>query len=140
MADLNPLIRFRKHIVDEKQKVLSQLYRDAERIEQSKQIVLNQMEHEKDMAAEMATTEASMHLGRYLDGARKKIRALEISLKKMQARIEAAQEDVRAAFTEMKKIKIAQDRREEREAAAQDKKESNELDEIGIDRFRRKDD
>ena len=140
MADLNPLSRYRKHIVDEKQKFLSQLYRDAERVEQSKKIVLEQMEREKDPAAEMGTTDANIHLLRYLDGAKKKVKALDLTLQKMQTRIEAAQEDVRAAFTEMKKIQITQERREAAEAAEQDKKESRELDEIGIDRFRRKDD
>ncbi len=139
MADLHPLIRFRKHVVDEKQKFLSQLYRDAERVEQTKQLMLEQMEREKDLAAEMGTTEASLLLVRYLDGARRKIRALDMTLKKMQARIDAAQEDVRAAFAEMKKIQITQDRREEREAAEDNKKESRALDDMGIEGFRRKD-
>lgn len=139
MADLKPLIRFRKHLVDEKQKMLSQLYRDAEKIEQSKQTILDQMEKESTLANEMGSTEAHQYLGRYLEGARKKIKALEISLKKMEVRIAAAQEDIRNAFAEMKKVQIIQTRREDEEERAEEKKESDTLDEMGIERFNKKD-
>ena len=135
MADLKPLIRFRKHLVDEKQKMLSQLYRDAEKIEQSKQAIVDQMDKESTLAAEMGSTEAHAYLGRYLEGARKKIKALELSLKKMEVRIAAAQEDIRGAFAEMKKVEIIQTRREDDEEKAEQKKENNTLDEMGIERF-----
>ncbi len=139
MADLKPLIRFRKHLVDEKQKMLSQLYRDAEKIEQSKQAILDQMEKESTLANEMGSTEAHQYLGRYLEGARKKIKALDASLKKMEVRIAAAQEDIRNAFAEMKKVEIIQTRREDEEERVEDKKESDTLDEMGIERFNKKD-
>jgi flagellar export protein FliJ len=135
MADLKPLIRFRKHLVDEKQKMLSQLYRDAEKIEQSKQAIIDQMDKESALAAEMGSTEAHQFLGRYLEGARKKIKALDASLKKMEVRIAAAQEDIRNAFAEMKKVEIIQTRREDEEERVEDKKESDALDDMGIERF-----
>ena len=137
MADLNSLIKYRKHLIDEKQKVLSQLYRDAEKIEQSKQLILAQMEREKSLADEMGMTEAHAQLGRYLEGARKKVRALDLSLKKMETRIDSAREDVQSAFAEMKKVQITQDRRLDREAAVAQGKEDRDLDEMGLDRFRR---
>ena len=40
MADLKPLIRFRKHTVDEKQRALAALYREQENVEKQKQVVL----------------------------------------------------------------------------------------------------
>lgn len=139
MADLNSLIKYRKHLIDEKQKAVSQLYRDAERIEQTKQVVLEQMDHERTAAESMNTPEAFALLGRYLDGARKKIRALDLSLKKMEQRIEAAQEEVRTAFADMKKIQITQDRRDAEEDRLEKVRESRTLDDIGIDRFGRGD-
>ena len=137
MADLKPLIRFRKHDVDEKQRVLAQLYREAENLEQAKKNVEDQMEKEKHLAKEMQTAEASAYYGRYAEGARNKIKALELVIAKLDIRIGVAQEDMRAAFAEMKKVEITHRNRKKREATARDKKEEQELDEIAIDNYRR---
>lgn len=138
MADLEPLIKYRKHGVDEKRRFLAQLYREAEQIERQKQVIVSQMAREVELAKEMGSTEASAFLNKYLEGARRKIRALDASLKKMDVRIAAAQEDMRAVFAEMKKIEIIQRNREERAAAEQKKKDDQELDEIALDGYRRK--
>lgn len=137
-ADLDPLIRLRKHAVDEKQRVVAQLYREAENIERQKKVVEDQMAEEKRMAEEMGRPEAIVFFTRYAEGARKKIAALQASLKKMEARIEAAQEDMRTAFAEMKKVQITQARRKEREAKAIQKKEDDQMDDIALDQYRRK--
>lgn len=140
MADLEPLIKFRRHTVDEKRRFLAQLYREAEMMERQKKVIEDQMAREVEMAKQMQTAEAQAYLGKYLEGARRKVKAMDLSLKKMDVRIAAAQEDMRAAFAEMKKIEITQRNRDEREAAALRKKEDQELDEIGIDLFRRRED
>lgn len=140
MADLDPLIRFRKHGIDEKRRVLAELYRQTEQLQQQKKVIEEQMAHEKSLAEEMATLEASAYLGRYLEGARRKIRAIELSIKKMETRIAVAQEDVRNAFAEMKKVEITQRNRKSREKAERERKDSKELDEIAIEIFRRKQD
>ncbi len=137
MADLGSLIRFRKHGVDEKRRFLAQLYREAEVLEKQKKVIEDQMVSEIDLAREMGTADAQAYLGKYLEGARRKVKALEKSIQKMNVRIAAAQEDMRESFAEMKKIEIAQANRDEREEAERQKKENQELDEIGIDRFRR---
>ena len=105
MADLDPLIRLRKHAVDEKQRVVAQLYREAENLEKQKKVVENQMAEEKRLAEEMNRPEAIAFYTRYAEGARKKIAALQASIKKMEGRIEAAQEEMRVAFAEMKKFR-----------------------------------
>lgn len=138
MADLDPLIRYRKHGVDEKRRFLSQLYREMEQLELQKKVIQNQMEQEIALAAEMGTPEAQAYLGLYLEGARRKIKALNVSLSKMEARIAAAQEDIRAAFAELKKIEIIQRNREEEEAAAIKRKEEQTLDDIAIEGYRRR--
>ena len=58
-------------------------------------------------------------------------------LVKMDTRIAAAQEDMRAAFAEMKKVEITQRVRDEKDAAAQKRKEESELDEIALEGYRR---
>lgn len=138
MADLDPLIRYRKHIVDEKRRFLSQLYREMEQLELQKKVIESQMEREITLAAEMGTPEAQAYLGLYLEGARRKIKALNVSLAKMETRVAAAQEDIRAAFAELKKIEIIQRNREEEEAAALKRKEDQTLDEIAIEGYRRR--
>lgn len=137
MADLEPLIRLRKHAVDEKQRAVAQLYREAETLEKQKKVVEDQMAHEKRLAEEMNRPEAISFYTRYAEGARKKIAALQISIKKMEGRIEAAQEDMRTAFAEMKKVQITQARREKREAKAVQKKEDAQMDDIAIEQYRR---
>ena len=137
MADLEPLIRLRKHAVDEKQRAVAQLYREAETLEKQKKVVEDQMAHEKRLAEEMNRPEAISFYTRYAEGARKKIAALHISIKKMEGRIEAAQEDMRTAFAEMKKVQITQARREKREAKAIQKKEDAQMDDIAIEQYRR---
>ena len=138
MADLSALIRIRKHNVDEKRRVVAQLFRETEVLEKQKEVVEKQMAHEIEMAKVLGTVEAQSYLGKYLEGARKKVMALAVSIKKMEARIAAAQEEVRELFTEQKKIEITQAARKEREAAALKKKEDQTLDDISIDRFVRK--
>jgi flagellar export protein FliJ len=140
MADLDPLIRFRKHTVDEKQKILSQLYRDAENLERQRQAILDKMEREKKLAQEMGAPEALTYLGRYLEGARKKVKIYDGAIKKIEIRIAAAQEDIREAFAEQKKVEITQAERKAREKKARDHKDDQEMDDIALDGFRRKKD
>ena len=137
MADLDSLIRYRKHIVDEKQRLLAQLFRQAEQLERQKQILLNQMEREKKIAEESGTLDYREYLGRFLEGVRVKVSALDTSIRKMETRISAAQEDMRSAFAEQKKIEIVQREREIEKKAALSRKETQNLDEIAIDTFRR---
>ena len=90
------------------------------------------------LAEEMERPEAITFYGRYADGARKKIQLLQITIKKLEGRIESAQEDMRGAFAEMKKVQITQDRREKREAKKVQKKEDDLLDDVALDQYRRK--
>lgn len=138
MTDLDGLIRFRKHQVDEKQKFLSNLYRQAEELEGRKKAILKQMEDEKQAAKDAQDAEASTYLLTYLEGARHKIKVLDREIARMEVRIAAAQEEVRSAFAEQKKVEIVQQERLDREEAAQKAKEDKELDDIAIDAFRKK--
>jgi len=54
--------------------------------------------------------------------------------------LQEAQENVRAAFADMKRVEIVHERRQKEEQKEIDDKESRELDAIGIEGFRRKED
>ena len=138
MADLDPLIRYRKHGVDEKRRVLGQLYREQEMLQRQKETIQKQMQIEQDLANEMGSTDAIAYLGRYLEGARKKIKAIDAAVKKLETRIIAAREDVRTAFSEMKKVEIVQRNREKEEEAEAKRKEDIEYADIAIEGYRRK--
>jgi len=140
VANLKPLIRFRRHGVDEKRRILSQLFREQEKVIAQKEVIEQQMDNEIELAKEMGTADAQAYLGKYLEGARKKVYALESTIKKMDVRIAAAQEDIRAAFAEVKKVEITQANREAKEAAEQKRKEDASFDEIALEQFRRQED
>ncbi|GJL84335.1 MAG: hypothetical protein DHS20C02_01100 [Micavibrio sp.] len=138
MADLNPLIRVRKHVVEQKQKFLAELYRQAEELENQKKTLLDQLTEEREKSAEMDSAEMMGYFGRYADAVKDRVKDIDDAVAKLETRIDIARDDMRNAFAELKKIEITQDRREEEEQAEIDKKESDELDEIALEGYRRK--
>lgn len=139
MANLKSLIRVRKHTVDQKQKALSDLYRKAEELAEEKNNLLNKLEEERSHLQEMDVQMMS-YFGPYSEAVKERVLAIDKAAKTLEARIEIARDDIRRAFTELKKVEITQERREEKEDAALNKKESQELDDIAIEGFRRKHD
>lgn len=139
MADLESLIRYRQYAVDEKRRALAVLYRQAADLEKRKEAIEEEIRKETELAEEMASAESSAYLGRYLEGARKKIADIETSMRKLEVTIAIAQEDMRSAFAEMKKIEIVRRNRKTREETKENKKEAQELDDIAIEQFRRRD-
>ncbi len=137
MADLKGLIRVRKHIVEQKQKAVSELYRIAEELKNSKEGLLLNLKLEegklKDMSVEMLS-----YFGPYSEAVKDRVKEIDKKAVTLEKRIQMAQEDMRAAYNELKKVEITQERREDEEEKAISKKESDELDEIAIEGFRRK--
>lgn len=140
MADLNGLIRLRRYTVEEKQKLLSALYREAEALIAKRRMLEDQLEHERIVAMNEGTPDASADYGRYAENVRKKIAKFNEGIKKIELKIDVAQEDVRAAFADMKKVQIVQRTRDEEAQKEQDTKEASALDDIALEGFRRKED
>lgn len=137
MADLAPLIRLRKHSVDQKQKFLSSLYRQAEGLERQKVELRARMAQEREIVEQQEILEAFAYFGRFAEGVKKKIDKLDKDIAQLEQRIEIARADLREAFADLKKIEITNERREENERKRQNMKESRDLDEIGIELHRR---
>lgn len=137
MADLESLIKVRKHDVEEKQKFLANLYRQLEAMNSSKESILKSLEEEANATEEIATAEAYAYFGRYNTLMRDKIKQIEQEMKKLETRIDIARENMRSAFAEMKKVEIVHETRQKEQAKELLKKENIEMDEIGIDGFRR---
>lgn len=138
MTDLNPLIRLRKYRVEEKQKVLAELFRQTEILESRKMILSNEMEKEQALAEEQNSVEAMFAFVSYAARVQKELDNLDAAIGKMEPRIQKAQDEMREAFSEQKKAEIIQEQRDAAEQAEIARKENANLDEIGIDVFRRK--
>lgn len=136
MAKLDPLIRVRKHAIEQKQKFLASLYDKAEEIKQQQDTLKTQLaietEKSKDLGAEMMG-----YYGAYADSVNIQLEELGVVMEHMEGRIKMAQDDMRDAFTELKKIEIIDDRRKAEALVELDKKEAAEMDEIAINMFHR---
>ncbi|MCB1783187.1 MAG: flagellar FliJ family protein [Alphaproteobacteria bacterium] len=137
MADLNPLIRVRKHAIEQKQKFLAELFRQADELANGKESLLTQMADEKRRAFDMGP-EMLAFFGHYAEAVKTRVDEIDESLARLEIRIEAAQDDIREAYADLKQIEIIQERRDEEAADLILKKENDMLDEIGIDGFRRR--
>lgn len=137
MADLNPLIRVRKHTVEQKQKALAELYKQAEELLSQKKKLIDQLAIERQKVDEMGVA-ALGYFGRYSEVVRERSEEIDESMKMLEVRIEVAREDMRLAFAELKKIEITQERRDDAEVAAREKKADQILDDIAIEGYRRR--
>ena len=135
MANLKSLIRVRKHVVEQKQKFLAELYRQAEELENQKTTMIGQMKKEQETLKEMPA-EMIGFFGAYSEAVKARVEDIEDAQKKLESRITVAQDDMRDAFGELRKIELIQEKRDREEKAARDKKESQEMDEIGLNAFR----
>ncbi len=136
MADLDSLIRVRKHTIEQKQKVLAELYRQAQEMKDRRDALETELAIETEKTKDM-TPDLLKFFGPYADNTLKRIEGIDQQRAMHENKIVLAQDVMRDAFAELKKIEIIDDRRKAEDLAAFEKKISNELDEIAIDGFRR---
>ena len=136
MADLHSLIRVRKHAVEQKQKFLAELYRQAEDFAAQKLSLETQLSEERDRVQEMGV-EMLSYFGPYSKAVQDRISDIDDGMVQLEARIEVARDDMRVAFADLKKIEMTQERRDFEDEVAVNKKESEELDEAALEIFRR---
>ncbi len=137
MAELDPLIRLYQKRVDDKQRVLADLYRTVEELEGRKQAMLDEIESESKVVESENSIDTQSFFGAYVEGMRKKIARVDDELHKMELLVNAAREEVREGFAELKKVELTAEARAEVEAKKLAKKDSDLMDEIGLDAFRR---
>jgi len=140
MAELDPLIRLYKKRVDDKQRVLADLYRTVEELEGRKQAMLDEIESESKVVEDLNSLDTQNFFGAYVAGMRKKIARVDDELQKMELLVDAAREEVREGFAELKKVELTAEARADIEAKKIAKKDSDLMDEIGLDAFRRQQD
>lgn len=138
MVDLKPLIRLRRYALDEKRRILTRLYVEAERLHTMKASMLDQIEQERAHTDAANTVETIVLFMIYIKNMRRKIEVVNEDISKMETRIELAMDDMRDSFAELKTIEIAHARRLEEIAALNRRRESAMFDETAIEGYRRR--
>jgi len=136
MAGLESLIKLHKHELDEKRQVLAKLYDVQDILKKEQKKIEDEFAREKDSIKDGGDT--SFIFADYSEAV--KIR-LEVNAKKqrdIEENIEEAKDSMMETFSELKKYEKTQELREKKKQDKLNKKESQELDNIGIERFRRK--
>lgn len=138
MANLDPLIRLRKYEVDEKQRFIAKLYSEAEKIYNHKQRMLDEIARERGYVDVSEDPTVITGFLSYQGLMKKRVALVNHEIGRIEARIDAARDDLRDEFIELKKIEIIQARRLERRRLAMAKLESDMFDAIAIDGFIRR--
>lgn len=139
MADLDPLIRLNKFQLDEKQRFLSKLYNDVERLQRVKSGMLDSLEGEKETTdADLENIYMVQAYLSYLGRVRKEVEQLDTEIGRLEKRIETAIDDMREAFGELKKIEITRDRRLAELAEENKAREDALFSEIALEMYQRR--
>lgn len=138
MADLDPLIRFKKHELDEKQRRLADLFRHVEALEERRKNLLDQVEHEKEVAQEMGSVEALSLFTSFTHKVRLNLEKIKEEKEATETRIELAQNDMNEAFGDLKKVEITQRRRIEEIEKENKRKEDEFFADVALTGYRRR--
>ncbi len=136
MADLSTLIRLHKHELDEKRQALAVLYTAVEDVERRRRDLDRDFEREKELVR--ASGDVNFTFTGYAAKVKQRQEELDAQKAGLEKQIEAAKDSMMETFSELKKYEMTQAERDRLEAAERALKESKELDEIGLEGFRRK--
>ncbi len=136
MADLGTLIRLHKHELDEKRLALAQLYTSMEGLEFHRR----QLEESYIKEKELAKTNGDVNFTfvRYAEQVQRQREEMDNVKAQLEKRISDAKDSMMETFSELKKFEMTQAERDRLAAEERALKESNEMDEIGLETFRRK--
>jgi len=133
---LETLIRLRRQALDQRRKRLAGLEQSRQMLDDERAALERSMIAEQQLAAGRADL-----VGAYGGYARRVIAArAEFDSKRalLDREIAAVHEEISIAFSELKKFEIAQTARQRREQAEAARQETQAIDEVGVDGFRRK--
>lgn len=135
MAKLHSLIRFKRHELDEKRQILAKLNDALEGLRGRKQKLLDDLAREKNLAA--VDVEIARSFGPFLNRTLDACAALDDAIHQKLREIQAATHVVQDAYLEVKKLEITQEKRDQEEENRLQRIETNTLDDIGLESFRR---
>lgn len=136
MADLSALIRLHKHDLDEKRRILGELYGQMALLERERLELERAFDNEKE-ALTLMGDDIHFTFAHYADTVRMKRQDLDEREMQMEQSIEQAKESLMDTFTELKKYEMTQEERERIEAEERLFKENAAMDAIGLEAYRR---
>lgn len=136
MRDLDGLIRMHRWQLDEKRRALAELEAFADRLSDEMAKLDRDMEREKAAAA--ASAEPMPGFAAWRDSMLTRRKRLEQSMTSVNAQLEAARDDIAAAFQELKKFELARDDRRRRADQRRRRAERQMFDDIALEGFRRR--
>ncbi len=137
MADLGVLIRLHKHELDERRRVLGDLYSQMALLERERRDLERAFEQEKEAVSRM-DDQIPYTFADYADTVRRQREDLDRRELAMERAIEEAKEALMETFGELKKYEMTQEERDRLEAEERLFKENAAMDAIGLEAFRRK--
>jgi len=136
MRGVDGLIRLWKWRLDERRRVVVDLEILRSNIERQMVRLDQELESERKVATQ--NYEASFGFTVYRKNNRERHANLIVSREEVIDRIAAAQEEVNAAFRELKKYELVKENWERRERQKQERREQAEMDEAGLQGFIRR--
>lgn len=132
---LENLVRLNRWQLDEKRRKLADLERLAERLRADLERL------DAGLEAERRAAERSEEGGRaypaFAAAELERRRRLEASIAEIEREVEITREEVKIAFQELKKYDLALQNRRNRDRESRERNEQSQLDEIGVERYRR---
>ena len=131
------IIRLHQWRVDEKRRALGILLGKAVELEGQARGLENEIQSEKLAAAEHPV-EAGLFYGAYAAGAIRRRHDIATARTEVEEEIAGAQEEVREEYSDLKSFELSQEARDAREEAERLRDEQATLDEMGLERYRRR--
>ena len=128
---LATFVRLHEWRVDQKRRKLGELLRLLDDLE-SRRVRLEQEVKDEQRVAAGAPDVAGYLYGTYAQAVIDRRHRIAESIAKATEEVEAAREELREAYRELKKFEITQASRNRREAAEQERKDQADLDEVGL--------
>lgn len=137
MKGLDTLIELRERALDELRRQRVTLETQREQFLYAEQGLQNELEEEKALASE--DLEMRRYFASYAKTNAEKQKALRDARARVEQQLRRLDDQLAAAFTELKKYEIAREQEQERLALEQERREQQMLDDMGIDRYLRGD-
>ncbi len=136
MADLTALVRLHKHELDEKRRVLGELYSQLTLLERAQHDLERAFEREKEGLS--GSSDIHFTFVNYVEKVGQQRQALNSRKAVLEDQIATAKDSMMETFSELKKYEMAQEERERLTEEERLVKESREMDAVGLENFRRK--
>jgi len=138
MAGLAGIIRLRRFQLDEKRQALAGWHRFADELRADRARLEQSIADEQKAARDSVDPSSALSFGAFVRAALDRRKRIDDSLAKVEAEIEAATEEVRDAYADLKRFEQTEAQRRTREGMRRARAETAQLDEIGLEGYRRR--